>query len=764
MKKSFDFYLKSYTLAYVGLLLLNRRTFFFPFLAGFFLFTRTFSQNSDSLGTNAKIKTQDTSNLELAKPHPSDSVATSQGQQKRNIKNLLPIPHGTISGGYEYGIIPFATNTNFPLGYYKSEGNISVDPLGLPVNFSYFYSTLHTVAGLNNYFRVSFDAARYKEKLQMAGIKNLENEKDKLAGFLGQKQLLEQKLAYLQMLKQQIPDSSSLNAKLNSYKNKYNINPSVPNTDSLKNLPGVNLPNLNLPYSDSIKNITNQLHKYDSINNLINSYSKEIQSIQNQVEATKKKIAIFQNPELVSTENLYKNKSQSILSGIKNFDIGLCYPNYSTFLINGSTVKGINVEWEKKLYFAFTYGKTINTIMTTNNIIQNQLQASRNLYNFFDFNNVRDSRKIMAFKFGLGKKESTHLHAGILFGMGMPSYLSNANFSTPSVEKNVVVELDGRYSLNANNSVDLVYGKSVVYQNGIPENPEIAPSQVLFSNFRSHAALARYTSNISKTKTKIILTGRMIDPFFKSYGAGFMRSDNLRYEFKIEQVINDKIKFTGFYRKDRDNLLNVFLYTTSLQTIGTNLSIKINRRLTARVMYSPVIQNISSKDNSYSLNKLNNISTGVLSYTPRFNKVVSSFVALYSYYQLSDGLKGRIFQNMSLNNTTIFNSFIRTNLGTSWFMSNSTDSLNSSTAMVNAELAVSGKKGASLTGGVKYAYNTLLNHQLGGLLRLNIPLIKHLNAEMEAQRLVIGDFYNSMYQSEVKKFPYYGYLKIILSW
>ena len=53
---------------------------------------------------------------------------------------------------------------------------------------------------------------------------------------------------------------------------------------------------------------------------------------------------------------------------------------------------------------AFTYGKTNNTIMTTNNIIQNQLQTARNFYNFFDFNNVKDSRKITALKLGYGKK------------------------------------------------------------------------------------------------------------------------------------------------------------------------------------------------------------------------------------------------------------------------------------------------------------------------------------------------------------------------
>jgi len=181
-------------------------------------------------------------------------------------------------------------------------------------------------------------------------------------------------------------------------------------------------------------------------------------------------------------------------------------------------------------------------------------------------------------------------------------------------------------------------------------------------------------------------------------------------------------------------------------------------------MYNPVIQKIDSKDHSYSLNKLNNISTGVLSYTPRLGKVVSSFVGMYSYYQLSDMAKMRMFQNINFNNTTVFNARWRSNIGATWLVSNTTDSLNSSTTMMNAELTYSGARGASITLGGKYTYNLIIGNQLGGLARISIPLIKGVNAEIEAQRLVMGDFYNSMYQAEVKRFPYYGFVKILMNW
>ncbi len=745
---------------------------------------RTENIQDTSTVQSVKSPTQDsTSKKNLAIKTPlalnADSIKnlfrSDSSNKNKLLKKLIPKTHGTISAGYDYGIIPFAANTNFPLGYYKSDGNISTDVLGLPINITYFYSSLKNIAGLNNYFRVSFDGNAYKEKLRSDNLKKLEEEKGKLTGLYNKKQLLEQKLAFAELNKSDfsslqspiptLPNSSNINLPLDTGAVRNSISDSIQKNKTLLNgIPTANYisPDL-LTQLDSITRVKKYKKTADSLNTTIDQYKSWLNTINQQIETINKKAKFYESQENILDNNPYIAKYQQLLSGVKKLDVGLCYPNNSTFLINGSTVKGVNLEWEKKLYFAFTYGNTINTIMTTNNIIQNQLQTGRNLYNFFDFNNVKNSRKIMALKFGVGKKDETHIHAGILFGIGLPSYLSSNAF-TNSVEKNIVLELDGKYVINASNSFDLVFGKSVLYQNGIPENPEVNPSQTLFSSFRTNAALVRYNMKIEKTNTKVTVMGRMIDPFFQSYGAGYMKSDNLRYEFRIEQPINDRIKFSGFYRRDRDNLLNSFLYTTSLQTIGSNLTIKINKRLTARLMYSPVIQKVNSKDNSYTLNNVNNISNGVLTYTPRFKKITSSFHALYSYYQLSDGKKNNNFQNFSFNNTTIFNPFIRINMGVNQFVSNAGDSLNNNTTMLTGDVSISTKQGATLTLGAKCAYNNVIQRQIGGLLRINIPLIKHMNIEFEAQKLVLGDFYSSFYQSQMKKFPYYGYGKIIFTW
>jgi hypothetical protein len=451
------------------------------------------------------------------------------------------------------------------------------------------------------------------------------------------------------------------------------------------------------------------------------------------------------------------------MSGIKALDVGLFYPNYSTFLMNGTAVKGVNFEWEKKFYFAFTYGRTINTLLTTNNIIQNQLQNARNLYNFFDFNNVRDSRKIMAVKFGIGAKESSHFYVGCLYGLGLPSYLIAS--ASPSIEKNIAVELDGRFLLNNSNSFDLVYGKSALYETGNPGDVTNSPSQSLFSAYRSNAAMLKYTSDIKKTQTRASVTGRIVDPFFKSYGVGFIRSDNLRYEFKLDQQLGNKTKVSAFYRRDRDNLLNLMGVTNSLQTMGVNVSLKVNKRLTLRGIYSPVVQNQFFRDSSQkNMQHINTISNGIITYTPRSARLKSVFNLVYSYYQLSGSMNGSCYQNISFNNTTVFSVPLKLDFAANYFYNNTPDTLNTKTIIVSSNVSYTGWRKSIFTLGVKYADNPVAKNQLGGIMRVNIPLAKYISFELQAERLVFGDFYSSYNRASLTKFPYYGYSKLIVTW
>jgi hypothetical protein len=173
----------------------------------------------------------------------------------------------------------------------------------------------------------------------------------------------------------------------------------------------------------------------------------------------------------------------------------------------------------------------------------------------------------------------------------------------------------------------------------------------------------------------------------------------------------------------------------------------------------PVIQNIASKDSGMkSTHNINNISTAVLTYAPKLKTISSFFNVVYSYYQLSGtGGKNNNFQNYNINNTTIFNKYFKANFALNYFLNNDSDSLNNSTTLVSGDVSYITAKGLTLTLGTKYAHNNLIKNQIGGLLKINIPIINHVHFEVYAEKLVLGDFYNSYNISEIKKFPFYCY-------
>jgi hypothetical protein len=74
------------------------------------------------------------------------------------------------------------------------------------------------------------------------------------------------------------------------------------------------------------------------------------------------------------------------------------------------------------------------------------------------------------------------------------------------------------------------------------------------------------------------------------------------------------------------------------------------------------------------------------------------------------------------------------------------------------------KGGCSISIGGKAAWAPLSRiWQLGYEMKLHVPLVKHLSCELNAEKLVLGDFYDSFDLAQIQKFPYFGQAKIIYS-
>ena len=175
------------------------------------LFTNTFgvfaqSSVNDSLNTQ-KVRVQQQFDLEsVAKrlamlSEPSIALPQQDSLSKRllnKIRKDIFNTHGRIDLNYAYGLNTVFVDTSRSVGtIFSTNGDFATSILGLPINLSFNYSTLHVPLGTNNYFRFSLDKNRL-----------IEQQKEKLngsiAGIEGQQEVLKKKQAELNGLMGQL--------------------------------------------------------------------------------------------------------------------------------------------------------------------------------------------------------------------------------------------------------------------------------------------------------------------------------------------------------------------------------------------------------------------------------------------------------------------------------------------------------------------------------------------------------------------------------
>jgi hypothetical protein len=729
----------------------------------------------------------------------SASKAATANHAKSFISKLDKMSsHGSISAGYDYGVLPFASNMQVPMGYFHSEGQGQFSLGSLPFMGSYYYSDLQSISGLNNYFRVAFDAQKFKEQYLGKIAQEEQAVQNKLMQAYKGRQLAEQKLLYLTSL----PNMGQV--KLPTTPSPLST-PALPGTgvlqqgestiktavaDSLakdeKGLKSdtVNGPKLNgkglksdstalaKSAKSSLAKDTAGLGKNDTVKTAIARYVKLIEKYDKDIEKFNKEINTLKNTAKAwERTNPYLSKLYNLMGGVKKLEIGLCYPDYSSFLASGMAVKGVNIEYYRDdIFVAVTEGTTVNTLLFTNNTLQNKLLNTPNPFNMFDFSSVQNGRKIVSGMIGIGAPDNTHLYIGMLYGTGLPSYITSTNSTVintslpDGLSKNVVLEVDGMWKISSNSTFSLAYGKSsttTTTSNGI-----YTTDGGLFNSIESRAFLGKYQLKLPITNTTLTFTGRYVDPYFNSFGLGYLRADNFRYEGKVEQALSKKIKVSVFYRKDEDDFLQLYQYRTVLQTLGANTTVKLMRSLNLRVSYTPVVEKMYDLTNpSANILNHNSICNAVLTYSPIIHNVTSTFTLSYNYYKITSDTQTMAFQNFSFSNMTRFKNSFSNTLTLAWFKATPTDSLNNDVWMLTDQVDYTFKHGLKFGIGGTSAYNPLSHTwQYGYLAKLTIPLIKHFSCELMVEKLVLGNFYDSFDILQIERFPYFGQAKLIMTW
>ncbi len=705
----------------------------------------------------------------------------------KNFKKVIPL--GTISVGYDYGFLPYTVNMPSPAQAFKTEGQIGLNLLNIPIDITYFYSSQKNLIGLNNYFRISYNADRYKDNLNNKLTENTDRYKNQLGDLNAQKQQLMQKMAYTDYLSSISPNVWPVDTTLFKNKTKpigsttfsnqitkpdsINYNYQKPDSSLYANQYAIQDSSKSNPHSnkaDSVQQITKiYKHRSDSVRELYDGFKNQYDLLNDSIKKTQNKINQLESLSNSSNSAYlnripYFNKIQNFLSGVKRFEIGLCYPNNSTFLANNVPVRGLNFEYGKNnKYFALVYGTTVSTVLYNNRNIDGFLQNVRNSYNYFDFNNVNTGRKILSAKFGVGSKEGNHFFVGFLVGKGQSNYmpLITEGISFNSKESNVVLEADIRYKISKGTAFDLIIGKSSLRSDDLNYETIKSSMNEIFSNYRSNAVLIKLSTKIIPTNSSLTLSFRYVDPFFKSFGTGFIRSDNMRYEVKLDQPISKKLKYTGMFRYEEDNLLQIMNYKNQFYSFNNTLSLKVKRGLMLRASYTPLFRNLNS--DSYVIKNKNSITTGVITFIPRTRKTSLQFSLLYNYYIVNTDSQRINFQNVAYSHVISFKKGFKTGLSISGFRNNLRDTLNNNVFLGVLDIGYQFKNGSSLTLAGKSAYK--LNGQIypGFVFKSNLKLLKCLFWENQVEKFIVGDLFNGYDLENLKKFPYYCSTRLIFN-
>ncbi|HEU4717371.1 MAG TPA: hypothetical protein VFU15_06050, partial [Bacteroidia bacterium] len=636
----------------------------------------------------------------------------------------------------------------------------------VPLSVTGYYTTLQNAGGLKNSVRVSFDAQAYRQHLRQNCRVSTGRLQDSLAGLAHVTQKYQQHLLYLKYLQSLSPeqyrkqlDLSHQRAYEDSLKSAHahlpdSVKAEIPSTTVLPSVPVFRLPS-GEHYKDSLESLITRQQ------NLIDSVSSVVAVLKKQIAHTDSLLNDVRTPSASLPGNPFLSKVQTL-------SIGLCYPSFSPFLLSGVPLRGCQVEMQSgKNYFAAAAGKTVSNLMLSPDLIRNNLNSVRNLYNFFDFNQLASGRSIAAVKAGRGTKEGTHLFAGLLFGKGLESYWPDSVSSmlnTGRQEKNLVADIDAKFVFSPSQSISIDYAKSVILP-ALSHSEDSVSQNVkwLDYHYRSHAVLAKYEGAFPKLRSSVTVSFRLVDPYFRSFGAGFVRQDNIRYEIRTQHQVSKKLQLSFSLRREANNLLRLYDQFTVLQMAGVSASLKLTRNMQLRASYNPVFQQV--KENGQIIYTNNNqIAIASVNYKLHGRKWNSLFTGLYSYYKLYDGNENRTYSNVLASFMSQCRKGWTFALQGAGYSVSPSDTLFSNSIVCTAAAGHKWKNGLQLQGNAEYAFTSLYGNHAGYGLDVEIPLYKTTALSLTAKKIAPGDFYNSFSSQVYKRFPCFCSAQLIVNW
>lgn len=713
----------------------------------------------------------------------TDSVFTKKKLAVRTEPSSISgLFYGQLSSGYRYGAGVYTINESGIGKDFFIDGLIGLNFFKLPFTFNFNYSSEGSIYGLRSSFNLSFDPVKYDQKINEERHNKVRDLNKHLEELKGERQDKARSMAYLEVISGEsiftknkidnlyIPSSApdSLINKNDSLFNKDQKSYSAIG-DSLSNLPGSELRSVKkeltgLHYPLSVPSRGDSLHtdqvvtlRSDSIKLQLENKKREIERLDKEIAKNQKSIDSLNNLKNAKKTGASPGKFYEWFNYVERLDIGLIYPDFSIFLVNGGIVNGAQMEVQKQnTYFAFLHGKTLNPFLTLVHENSDVLKPLKDIAGSFD-GNLNDGRVITCTKFGYGKKNNTHLYFGFLYGKGYDDYFSPHDHST--IENNFVLETEARWDISSRAIINFTYAKSGL-STGVHSKLSEVKSKFLNFSERTNGFEGGVAYSFPKIKSKVNLKGKWVDPFFKSFGIPYLKTDNLKLEGNIEKRINRNIKIAIAYKQERDNILNYFSHHSNIQSFGGTAEARIKKNLQIKLSFNPVFQDLTFPNVNYNLGSDNLINYLIVTYSNRINKKQFFITASINDYRISNHDLQLILQNVLINTNIIWNEKLSSNHYLQIISSTANDIKNYQ-SIISSEFKIALSPKYDIGSGIKFNNSFLPNTGIGYNFTITSKefLYKDTYLNLKFEKLVPSD-YSSVYASTNNHFDYYTEVKL----
>lgn len=314
-------------------------------------------------------------------------------------------------------------------------------------------------------------------------------------------------------------------------------------------------------------------------------------------------------------QEFYKSKPgkffRKLMSTFSTIELGTCRPVYSPFVLNGISVKGVNIEFTPGIFYsAFTAGESKRRIQNAETFQQTYKQnlifgkmgiGKRNKSHFYlSFLHVKDDENSMIpdSSYYIVKADTIILPGDTII------HNQDTIASTIKPQENFVTGTEAklflfkkRFYLGGKLAVSMITRDMTASDIEIKDENVPQWAKDFFNPKISSSVDYAYSVNtaINLKTTRLSGSYKMVGPGFNSLGTPYLRNDFETYQAKISQsLLKRKISVSSYFRKSRDNLIGWKNSTTTYLAYGISASFRFRKFPYFVINYSPYSQSNKS--------------------------------------------------------------------------------------------------------------------------------------------------------------------------